>query len=90
MKIEITEAQFTDAAESVSTDVDMSYSGRNMYGKVCPSFDFEDITDLIRFGAKVQELTGSLRVAEYLTKHGRIDSMGLGYVVYFPNLEFGE
>jgi len=61
------EKQFTKKAESLGHEVDPSYSGRGMYGRVCPAVRTKNPDDFI---------------AEMGMKGLKVDQMGLGYVVY--------
>lgn len=62
-----------------------SYSGRGMYGKQCLGIDMDSMADAFRFALMVEDenLTFAL-------SNPCFDSMGLGIIVYFPNVEAPE
>jgi hypothetical protein len=62
-----------------------SYSGRGMYGKQCLGIDMDSMTDAFRFALMIddEDLTVAL-------SNPCFDSMGLGIIVYFPNVEAPE
>lgn len=57
-----------------------SYSGRAMYGQRCVAVDLEETSDMLQLGALLGEELGVDSVPR-----ARIDSMGLGIVVYWPD-----
>ena len=74
-----------------------SYSGRGMYGRKCLSFNLdrdENVVDAILDLAEAlnshaqenPEIEFEDAIQEF--KGAKIDSMGLGEVVYFPNIEW--
>lgn len=74
-----------DAISYVDGDAEMyPYSGRGMYGQQCLGIDFDDMGDAFRFAL----LLGG-EVAEILARPS-FDSMGLGIVAYWPNVEAPE
>jgi hypothetical protein len=62
-----------------------SYSGRGMYGKQCLGIDMDSMADAFRFALMVED--EDLTVA---LSNPCFDSMGLGIIVYFPNVEAPE
>lgn len=66
------------------------YSGRGMHGRTCPGIAVRDDTqpfelalDLADFAGGFEDLT-PYELGEMLGTSS-MDSMGLGYIVYFPN-----
>jgi hypothetical protein len=70
------------------------YSGRAMFGDSCLAFTLaQGTTELYAFGDILNETAADLGLCELLTKamhNARVDSMGLGLVVYFPAFEYAE
>jgi len=69
----------------------MSYSGRGMYGKTCLAIRTESNINLFNLGAEVAQST--LDEDEFVESypdifHPKMDSFGLGIVVYWPNIEY--
>lgn len=68
------------------------YSGRCMYGKTCIGLDIDDMSteqvcmELAIFLVKEDEE----ELAERLSQGIRTDSMGLGSIVYWPYIKWGE
>lgn len=67
-----------------------AYSGRGMYGRTCPGLHvkndtppFELALALADFGGGDEDMT-PYELGEILGP-SRMDSMGLGYIVYFPD-----
>ena len=66
------------------------YSGRCMYGSTCPGITVNDDTQPFELALA---LAGHIGEAEDMTPYelhealgeSRVDSMGLGYIIYFPN-----
>ena len=84
-------SRFQEALEYISHDMGFkvrSYSGRAMYGKTCIGITGEDIN----------LLTLGFALAEYYRDHDddvpynfynyRTDSMGLGQVIYWPQMKY--
>lgn len=77
-----------DELQNAVTDVDgslCSYSGRAMYGKQCLGIELDSTEDAFRLALSIE--SGDLA---YLLSHPKFDSMGLGIIVYFPNVEAPE
>ena len=80
----------------------MSYSGRGMMGEKCLAVNLND--DLMREIAQISTLVmnecedefNGVEVVEYMEEffdllaEARTDSMGLGTVIYFPNIDWDE
>ena len=62
-----------------------SYSGRAMYGQECLGIDMDGMDDAFRFALMVTDS----ELADALSSP-RFDSMGMGIIVYFPNVEAPE
>lgn len=82
----------TDHIETIQdliSDIDgaelRSYSGRGMYGKQCLGIDMDSMSDAFRFALMVQDEDLSVALSNPC-----FDSMGLGIIVYFPNVEAPE
>ena len=88
MNTTLTPTQIEDI-QGLLTDIDgadlRSYSGRGMYGKQCLGIDMESMADAVRFALMVED--EDLTVA---LSNPCFDSMGLGIIVYFPNVEAPE
>ena len=67
----------TEVAQTLELNLS-SYSGRGMYGKVCASINGKNPYAIIEEAA-----SRGIRGA-------RVDSLGLGSVVYWPTLEWDE
>jgi hypothetical protein len=78
-----------DTIQDLISDIDgaelRSYSGRGMYGKQCLGIDMDSMADAFRFALMVED--EDLTVA---LSNPCFDSMGLGIIVYFPNVEAPE
>lgn len=62
-----------------------SYSGRAMYGKECLGIEFDDMSDAFTFALLMDDesLTS-------LLSYPKFDSMGLGIIAYWTNVEAPE
>lgn len=81
-----------------------SYSGRGMNGKVCLGIDTDNtamtlVLDLIKealgsvntsCGDRAYESIGEVQDLCDMLKNSRSDSMGRGYIVYFPEIKWIE
>ena len=76
-----------------------SYSGRGMYGKSCLGFETTRSQSAIRATAEIVgnlaetcEYDGDLELSDFLEFFGdvREDSMGLGMIIYFPEISWDE
>ena len=86
-KITLTDDQLEELEGHVS-DVDgkmYSYSGRAMYGRNCLGIELEDMADAFRLALLIDN--DDLAVA---LSHVKFDSMGLGIIAYFPDVEAPE
>lgn len=73
------------SAVSGSAEIMPPYSGRGMFGKTCLAIDLGDMTDALEF---ISDLTAEdPEVGRYLASHARFDSLGMGYVIYWPGIE---
>jgi hypothetical protein len=65
------------------------YSGRSMYGKSCPGFEYESenaaIVDMMSAIADEDDHDDRETMRSVLSKY-QIDSLGLGVILYFPKL----
>ena len=61
------------------------YSGRSMYGQECLGIDMENMADAFRFALMVTDSD----LADALF-NPRFDNMGMGIIVYFPNVGVPE
>lgn len=86
-----------DALQELGYEVS-SYSGRGMYGKKCPSFETNNNRDenilsitaqAVSAVAQEYEPDDVQEVAD-LFNDCRTDSMGLGTVVYFPQIDWND
>lgn len=76
----------------------ISYSGRGMFGNKCIGFECPDVitgTAALFDACMDQNLSsGDLKGDYYLLsenfKQSKTDNMGLGYIIYFPNIEWSE
>jgi hypothetical protein len=86
-QLTITPDQLDELRDAVS-DVDGTlrpYSGRAMYGQECLGIDLDSEADAFRIALAIQ----SSDLADALSRP-RYDSMGLGIIVYFPNVAVPE
>lgn len=66
-----------EIAENLGCDFRESYSGRGMYGKSCVGIDVDSYN----------EMEGVIEKAlEHGIKGAKTDSMGKGYIVYWPSI----
>ena len=72
-KIENIEEVMEEIAEEVGGELRDNYSGRGMYGKTCYGIDCDNYTTCL-------EVAGSKGV-----RGARVDNMGKGWIVYWPN-----
>lgn len=64
------------------------YSGRGMYGKECLSVGLYDISALAFYADLLENADRSHRkTITNAMRDGRTDSLGLGIILYFPNIE---
>ena len=63
-----------------------SYSGRGMYGRTCVSVNVDSLGDAFRLGFDLA--AGSPDPDEAYPGMPTSDAMGLGYVLYWPGLEW--
>jgi hypothetical protein len=77
-----------DLKGSLSGDY-REYSGRSMYRKSCPGFEYESenaaIVDMMSAIADEHDHVDRETMRSVLSKY-QIDSLGLGVVLYFPKL----
>jgi hypothetical protein len=69
------EDQVIYIADEVGGDLVTDYSGRSMYGKTCYGIEHNRTDD-------VQKLAENLGLGK-----GRIDNMGLRYIIYWPQVK---
>ena len=99
MKGQANVEQFLDAIEGAGY-TPRSYSGRGMYGKVCVGVDLErnqseadfvlDVMAYLLETATEDVHAGYLLEQVDLMRGSRGDSMGLGSIIYWPNLPWPE
>lgn len=65
------------------------YSGRGMYGKKCLGITFDGSFSLIHFGYELGRLADEDFHIEEAFNYAT-DSMGLGTILYWPNIEFND
>ena len=66
------------------------YSGRGMYGKKCPAIVVNDDAQPFDIALALAGFLGETEEVDPYTIHeflggSQMDSMGLGYVIYFPD-----
>ena len=81
-----TAEQVYDALTDTSANAQDDYSGRSMYGALCPSFTVEAINEA--FSVFVELAENDPEMAMGLAKGARSDSMGHGMVIYWPNITY--
>ena len=75
-----------DAISHVDGDGEMySYSGRGMFGRQCLGIDFDSMSDAFRFALLIEDEDLAVMLSQ-----PRFDNMGLGIVIYWPNVEAPE
>lgn len=68
-----------------------SYSGRGMYGRECVSITVPNINKAVfNLGFKLGSLTEDVEEITDCLDGFRTDSMGLDYIIYFPEVAFEE
>lgn len=68
-----------------------SYSGRGMFGRSCIGIDLERGESAVGAALKIAAACDTIEEVEYLyraLKDAREDSMGLGTIVYWPDMEW--
>lgn len=65
------------------------YSGRFMYGDRCVGFDVDSLTELGTLAIAIHEVLGDAEGRD-MVERARTDSMGLGYIIYFPHVTCSE
>lgn len=83
-----TAQQIEEAIEDAGWDVRAGYSGRFMYGKTCPSVEFDSMNSVIRLFIAIAESDAAL--AEELATSAKFDSLGKGYIVYWPRYTYAD
>ena len=96
--------QFKEILESGGRNV-YSYSGRAMYGKKCLAFDLDGSipqemaqlsTDIMNYcldnlpNNYADDLCNEMENFFDIISEAKTDDMGLGTVIYFPNVEWEE
>lgn len=90
------ETIFKEAIEDEGYSV-RSYSGRGMYGKNCLGFNIsrgqspiQATAEIIGNLADVCQYDDDLELSDFIEFFGDVkeDSMGLGMIVYFPDIEW--
>lgn len=82
--------------DAFGTDVDAdnfrpNYSGRAMYGQTCIGFVLNSRMEVMQLGAAMALGFGSdVPFIINLLTEVRTDDMGLGIIVYFPNVQLEE
>lgn len=79
------------ALQYIGEDMDFnvhSYSGRGMYGKTCLAITGDNI-NLIQLGYEIAGGYGDEVEYHHVMKYKQ-DSMGLGTVIYWPNIPYVE
>lgn len=73
-------------AYDANLDYYEGYSGRGMFGRKCPGITTED-KNLLRAAADLVEGCSSVEAAGRLLRTARVDDMGLGLIVYWPEIQ---
>jgi hypothetical protein len=94
----ITDAYFQEFLEKMAEDLNFkvrSYSGRFMFNKSCLAITTDESIKTIQtvffeFGRQTAEEDGGDAASRFLSSRGevRMDSMGLGSVIYWPYIEY--
>jgi len=84
-------SRFQEALEYLSNQMDFnvrSYSGRGMYGNTCIAIDGDNF-NILRLGVALNDYFSDYEedVPESVYRY-RTDNMGLGIVIYWPNMEY--
>lgn len=76
--------------EAIAAEVEArprsNYSGRGMYGKSCVGFVLDNESELLALGAIIAEMVEDPKLRNSLLRGSRIDSLGLGIIVYYPTI----
>lgn len=92
------ESIFKDAIEDAGYST-RSYSGRGMYGKSCLGFEttrfqsaIQATAEIIGNLAETCQFDDDLELSDFLEFFGDVkeDSMGLGMIIYFPDISWNE
>ena len=71
-----------------------SYSGRNMYGKECIAVSVNDMDDALKVAWRILDFVPANIEPDVKSSSEfhvmRVDNLGLGYVVYWPALEWNH
>jgi hypothetical protein len=81
--------------ESLDGDecIDLSYSGRGMYGKTCVGLRTDSVREAVAVLVKCATNYGSDggdELAEEMAARLTTDSMGMGVIVYFPGITWED
>lgn len=85
MKIELTDIE-VDVLDDIALGMEatlMSYSGRGMFGKECLGIDMPSMTAAFNLALEIG-IDCSATAQKF--KNPKFDNMGLGIVVYWPNI----
>ena len=75
-----------ELADAVEGRTYSNYGGRGMYGQLCAGIVIESDGDLLGLGAAIAELVEDSDLKATLLNGSRLDSMGLGTIVYWPTV----
>ena len=71
-----------------------SYSGRNMYGKECIAVEVDDMDAALKVAWGILDFVPANIEPDVISSSEfhvmRVDNLGLGYVVYWPALEWNH
>jgi len=85
--------RFVEVIESANYEV-RAYSGRGMYGRSCIGIDVAQGVSMFKVGVDVANMATTLGYEDLAEDIGDLrvaqDSMGLGAIVYFPNVAWPE
>ena len=84
--MKLTAESIAEAIEDAGFEPVTDYSGRFMYGKECPGFSSDSISEVFLMFTTIAEENPEL--AHAMAKGAKTDSMGRGMIVYWPNATY--
>lgn len=77
-------------ADKVRGEALTDYSGRGMYGAECVAITMDSDASLLALGAEIAKTIENPHLAVMLLHESRMDSMGLGSVIYWPAISCAD
>jgi hypothetical protein len=75
-----------ELADELQGEARGAYSGRAMYGQSCVGIVLDSERELIALGVAISQIVEDEDLKTILTNGARIDTMGMGIIVYWSSL----